>query len=156
MEHIEQVRKFIAEALYLEMDEVTAKSSLMKDLGAESIDFLDIVFRLEKAFGVKIPKGEIERQARGGLAEAEFASGGKVQPLGIEALKKALPEVDASLLKDGLTVRDIPSLFTVATFERLVREQLAAQRPLRAAPAPAAAVVAANAKAAASGAAARL
>ena len=71
-----QVTKIIADALYVEIREVTPNTSLVKDLGAESIDFLDIIFRLEKHFSIKIPKGEIERRAQGTLSADEFAING--------------------------------------------------------------------------------
>lgn len=121
---MDRVRKIIAEALYLESEEVTPDASLMKDLGAESIDFLDIIFRLEKEFSIKIPKGDIERKARGSLTDAEFAVNGIIQPKGLSALKAAMPEVDAGEFHEKLSLRDIPGLFTVSTFDRMVREQI--------------------------------
>src|SRR5437764_1060313 len=124
MSTLEKVQSIIAEALYVDATEVTPEASLMKDLGAESIDFLDIVFRLEKAFGIKIPKGDIEKKARGGLSDEEFAVGGIIQPAGLEALRAAMPEVDPGALRRGLNVRDIAGLFTAQTFERMVQEQL--------------------------------
>lgn len=124
MNVLERVQSIIADALYVEKSEVVRDASLMKDLGAESIDFLDIVFRIEKDFGIKLPKGEAERRARGNLTDEEFAINGLIQEKGLDCLRKAMPEVDASLIKHGLTVRDIPTLFTVATFERMVNEQL--------------------------------
>ncbi len=119
-----KVQDIIADALYVEKDECERGASLMSDLGAESIDFLDIMFRLEKEFSIKIPKGEIETKARGGLSDDEFAVGGVIQAAGLKSLAVAMPEVDASLIKEGLNVRDIPSLFTVATFEKMVLDQL--------------------------------
>jgi acyl carrier protein len=120
MKNVDKVRDIIADALYLEKDEVTKEASLMKDLGAESIDFLDIVFRLEKEFGIKIPKGEIERRAKGNLTDAEFAVDGKLTEKAIAQLRKRMPEVSPEKLVKGLLVRDIPALFTVATFAAMV------------------------------------
>ena len=96
----------------------------MRDLNAESIDFLDIVFRVEKEFGIKIPKGEIERRARGSLSDEQFAVNGLLTEAGLVQLRMAMPEVEADEIKSGLYLRDIASLFRVATFERMVREQL--------------------------------
>lgn len=127
---LEKVQSIIADALYVEKGEVVREASLMRDLGAESIDFLDIVFRLEKEFSIKLPKGEAERRARGNLTEEEFAINGQIQEKGLACLRVAMPEVDASLIKQGLYVRDIASLFTVATFERMVCEQLFGVTPL--------------------------
>jgi len=124
MKNVEKVRDIIADALYLEKDEVTKEASLMKDLGAESIDFLDIVFRLEKEFGIKIPKGEIERRAKGSLSDVEFAVDGKLTDKAIAQLRKRMPEVSPDKLVPGLLVRDIPALFTVATFAAMVDHQL--------------------------------
>jgi acyl carrier protein len=121
---IDRVRTVIAEALYLDAAEVAPESVLMKDLGAESIDFLDIMFRLEKEFSIKLPKGEVERKARGELSEAEFAVEGKLTPAAIERIRAMMPEIESSQIKAGLLVRDIPSLFTVATFARMVDQQL--------------------------------
>ena len=120
----EKVQEIIADALYVEKDEATREASLMKDLGAESIDFLDIIFRMEKEFNIKIPKGEIERKARGDLSDDDFAINGKITGKGLDQLRSALPEVNTDDIKEGLQVRDIPGLFTVATFERMVLDQL--------------------------------
>lgn len=121
-----KVQQIIADALYVDLAQVTPDASLMRDLGAESIDFLDIIFRLEKSFAIKIPKGEVERRAKGSLADEEFAINGMIQSKGLERLQYVMPELDASEIRPGLTVRDLPSLFTVATFERMVNEQLGA------------------------------
>jgi hypothetical protein len=96
----------------------------MADLGAESIDFLDIVFRLEKTFGIKLPKGEVEQRARGELGDGEFEVQGVLQEKGLARLRTIMPEVSPEKFKSGLRVKDIPTLFSVATFERMVLEQL--------------------------------
>jgi acyl carrier protein len=124
MKAADRVRKVIAEALYVDQEAVQPQSSLMKDLGAESIDFLDIVFRLEKEFSIKLPKGELERRARGGLTDAEFAQDGKLTAAAVANLKTAMPEAPTELVRVGMPVREIPSLFTVQTFVRLVEDQL--------------------------------
>lgn len=120
----EKVNAIIADALYLEPEEVHANSNLMKDLGAESIDFLDIVFRLEKEFSIKIPKGTIEARARGSLSDDEFAVNGRLTDAALSQLRTVMPEADVDNLQPGLMVRDIASLFTVATFVRLVEDMM--------------------------------
>ena len=77
-----KVAQVVADALGCELDEVTPKASLIADLDAESIDFLDLVFRLEKGFGVKIPRGKIVEDARGPLPESEFETKGIVTEAG--------------------------------------------------------------------------
>lgn len=119
-----KIQEIISEALYCEMDQVSRDANLMADLGAESIDFLDIVFRLEKAFNIKLPKGEIELKARGDLAEGEFEVHGVLQEKGLARLRSMMPEIDPAKIKQGLRVKDIATLFTVATFERMVLERL--------------------------------
>ena len=119
-----RVRKVIAESLCVELDEVTLKSSLIKDLNAESIDFLDIMFRLEKEFEIKIPQREIERQARGGIAPEEFELEGVLQPKGIARLKELIPEIDANAWREGMHLRELPALFTVEVFCGIVKRKL--------------------------------
>jgi acyl carrier protein len=120
----EKIQDIIVEALYCEKEQVTRDANLMADLGAESIDFLDIVFRLEKTFGIKLPKGEVEQRARGNLADGEFEVQGVLQEKGLARLRTIMPEVAPEKIKNGLRVKDIPTLFSVATFERMVLEQL--------------------------------
>jgi len=114
------VAKTIADALGCEVDEVKRDASLIDDLGAESIDFLDLVFRLERAFKVKIPRGKIVEDARGDLPEAEFEQKGVVTEAGIARLRAFLSEVPADRITAPLKTADIPRLFTGETFAKLV------------------------------------
>ena len=114
------VAKTIADALGSEVDEVRPDASLINDLGAESIDFLDIVFRLERAFKVKIPRGKIIEDARGDLPEAAFEQKGVVTDAGLATLRSFLSEVPADRIKPPLKVADVPRLFTPQTFAKLV------------------------------------
>ncbi len=114
------VAETIADALGCEVAEVKPDASLIEDLGAESIDFLDMVFRLERAFKVKIPRGKIVENARGALSEGEFESKGLVTDTGLAQLKAYLSEVPADRFRTPLKVKDIPRLFTPETFCKLV------------------------------------
>ena len=123
-----QVAAIIADALNCDVAKVTPDAALIDDLGAESIDYLDIVFRLEQAFKVKIPRGKLVEDARGPLAEAEFNKGGFVTPAGVARLQEFLSEVPAARFPSPLPVAEIPRLFTPATFCKMVlRQQRAAQ-----------------------------
>ncbi len=122
-----KVQNAIAEALGLDDDEVEADARLMEDLGAESLDFLDIVFRLERAFDIKIPRGGIEAQAKGS-EDAPYEVDGVLTELGRERLAQAMPEVPAEDFKAGLKASEIPTLFRVATFTRLVVTLLAEKK----------------------------
>jgi acyl carrier protein len=115
-----KVREIIADVLVIDQEEVSLKSRLIGDLGAESIDFLDLVFQLEKEFAIKIPRGQLEKNARGDLAEDEFEKGGVLTPEGMNALKSYLSEVPAENFKANLKINEIPMLFTVETFCKLI------------------------------------
>jgi acyl carrier protein len=122
-----KVAENVADALACDKEKVKPDSSLINDLGAESIDFLDIVFRLERAFKVKIPRGKLIEDARGDLSESEFEKGGVVSDAGFKRLQSFLSEVPAERLKAPLKVADIPRLFTTETFCKIViRQQKAA------------------------------
>jgi acyl carrier protein len=123
-EQVEQVRegvvRMIAEALVREIAEVRLDSRLIDDLGAESIDFLDIVFRLEQLFHIEIPRGKIIEDARGSLSEEEFAQDGYLTPAGLARLRTYLDEVPADRFPARLRVAEVPRLFTVETFCKVV------------------------------------
>lgn len=114
------VAETIADALGVDVEDVKPNVSLIEDLDAESIDFLDMVFRLERAFKVKIPRGKIVENARGTLSEAEFEQKGIVTETGMAQLKAYLAEVPAARFKSPMKVADIPRLFTPETFCKLV------------------------------------
>ena len=121
------VAKTIADALGCDVDQVKLDVSLIEGLDAESIDFLDLVFRLERAFKLKIPRGKIIEDARGDLPEAEFEQKGIVTEVGMQRLRRFLSEVPANRFVTPMKVADIPRLFTAETFCKLVvRAQRAA------------------------------
>ena len=115
-----KVAETMADALGCDVEDVKPKVSLIEDLDAESIDFLDMVFRLERAFKVKIPRGRIIEDARGDLPEASFEHKGVVTDAGLATLRGFLSEVPADRIKVPLKVADVPRLFTPQTFAKLV------------------------------------
>jgi acyl carrier protein len=123
-----KVAATLADALGCDVEQVTLDIPLIEGLEAESIDFLDIIFRLERAFKVKIPRGKIVEEARGDLPEAEFEANGLVSEVGLQRLKAYLTEVPADRFRTPMKVADIPRLFTTETFCKLViRAQRTAQ-----------------------------
>ncbi len=120
-----KVAETMADALGCDVDQVKLDVSLIEGLDAESIDFLDMVFRLERAFKIKIPRGKIVENARGDLPEAEFEQKGIVTEKGLAQLKSYLSEIPAERFKTPMKVADIPRLFTPETFCKLV---ISAQR----------------------------
>lgn len=115
-----KVREIIADVLVIDEDDISLNSRLIVDLGAESIDFLDLVFQLEKEFGIKIPRGQLEKNARGDLTQDEFEKGGVLTENGMTALKSYLDEVPAEHFKSSMKLNEIPMLFTVGTFCKLI------------------------------------
>lgn len=118
-----KVREAVADALALELEEVSTTSNLFHDLGAESLDFLDIVFKLERNFGIQITRGEMERAARGDMSEEEFAPDGVMSEAGLERLRELMPEASEHI-GPGLRPAQILELFTVRTFANIVQGKL--------------------------------
>jgi acyl carrier protein len=118
-----KIAEIIAAALPCEIERVKPEASLIDDLGAQSIDFLDIIFRIERAFKVKIPRGKIIEEARGDLSAAEFDQRGVVSEAGQDRLKAFLSEVPPERFPAPLKVADIPRLFTTETFCKMVIRQ---------------------------------
>lgn len=115
-----KVKEVLVDALGVDEEEVTPNATLRGDLGAESIDFLDIVFRLEKAFGIKIPRGEMFPEDI--FTNAAYVQNGRITPAGMEEMKKRMPHMDfAELEKDP----DINKMqFTVNTVVNYIESKV--------------------------------
>ncbi|MFZ9011306.1 MAG: acyl carrier protein [Planctomycetota bacterium] len=120
----EEVKEVLIDALGLDDDEVTPKSTLMGDLGAESIDFLDIVFRLEKAFDIKVPREELF-PAEAVLNNPEFVSGGILTEKGLAELRDKMPHTDLTEFEKDPNVNNIADLFTVDAIVNFVEGKVA-------------------------------
>ena len=120
-----KVRDVLVDALAVDEEEVTPQATLTADLGAESIDFLDIVFKLEQAFGIKISQGELFPENV--QQNPEFVQDGKVTAKGIAALKQRLPHADFSKLDKDPQVGKVAEIFTVDALVRFVEKKLAGQ-----------------------------
>jgi acyl carrier protein len=107
-----QVREVLVDALGVDDDEVTSDATLMGDLGAESIDFLDIVFRLEKTFGIKIPREELF-PAENLMNNSEFVANGKLTEKGLTELRNSMPHTDLSSFEKDPDINKLGDLFTV-------------------------------------------
>ena len=120
-----KVSATLVEALNVDEEEVTPGATLQGDLGAESIDFLDIVFRLEREFGIKIPRNELfpESIFQG---DPEFVQGGKVTARGLEELRARMPFADLSQFEKNPEVSKLSDLFTVDLITRYIQGKLAA------------------------------
>ncbi len=118
------VRAIIAESLAISIDQVGPEVSLMEGLGAESLDFLDIVFKLERHYNIQITRGELEKAARGEMSEEEFAPKGVISEAGLVRLRELMPEA-ADKIQPGLRPAHILALFTVQTFVQMVLKKQA-------------------------------
>ncbi len=111
-EIFQKVQGVLVDALGVDEDEVTSDATLMGDLGAESIDFLDIVFRLEKAFGIKVPREELF-PAESLLNNPELVSNGKLTAKGLVELRERVPHTDLTEFQKNPDLSKLADLFTV-------------------------------------------
>ena len=123
-EVFKKVQAALVDALGVDDDEVTPEATMVGDLGAESIDFLDIVFKLEKAFGIEIPRKELSPEDI--LTNAEYVKDGKVTPAGIAELKKRMPFIDFAKFEANPNVREFSNLMTVGDLCRYVESKVGA------------------------------
>jgi len=121
----EKVREALVEALGVDEDEVVPEAKIGGDLGAESIDFLDIVFRLEKAFNIKIPRGDLFPDNI--LNSDEFVQDGALTEKGLEELRARMPYADLSEFEKNPNVQDIADLFTAEMIVRYIESKLGSQ-----------------------------
>jgi acyl carrier protein len=119
-----KVQTALVDALGVDVEEVTPEARLVGDLGAESIDFLDIVFRLEKAFDIKIPRGELFPEDI--LTNAQYVQNGRVTPEGLTQLTKRMPFADLTAFQANPVVQDFGNLLTVQDMCRYVESKVGA------------------------------
>jgi acyl carrier protein len=117
-----KVQTLLVDALAVDEDEVTMQAVLTKDLGAESIDFLDIVFKIEQAFGIKIAQGELFPE--GGAQDPKFVKDGRITDEGLASLKARMPHVDFSQFEKDPQIAKVGELFTVQTLVKFVEWKL--------------------------------
>ena len=122
----EKVRDVLVEALSVDEEEVTRSAVIRDDLGAESIDFLDIQFRLEKAFDIKIPKGDMMPEDLQG--NPDFVRDGRLTEAGIAELRARMPHAEFAGVAAGDDVDDLSKLFTVQAVVNYVGRKLAEQK----------------------------
>ena len=121
----QKVSATLVEALNVDEEDIKPTSTLQGDLGAESIDFLDIVFRLEREFGIKIPRNELfpESIFQG---DPEFVQEGKVTAKGLQELREKMPFADLSEFEKNPQLSHLSDLFTVEMITRYIQGKLSA------------------------------
>jgi len=120
----EKVKQTLVDALGVDDDEVTPEAMLFADLGAESIDLLDIVFRLEKNFSIKIPREELFPEAQT-LADPSFVQEGVLTAEGVAELRRRMPHADLDKVAANPRVDRIPDLVTVQMIVKFLESRLA-------------------------------
>ena len=117
-----KVQDVLVDALGVDEEDVTPKATLRGDLGAESIDFLDIVFRLEKAFGIKIPRGEMFPEDI--FSNQQYVQNNRITPEGMAELKRRMPHMDFTQLEQDPDINKMQ--FTVDTIVNYISTKVAA------------------------------
>jgi acyl carrier protein len=118
-----KVATILVQALNVDEDELTPAARLQADLGAESIDFLDIVFRLEREFGIKVPRGELFPDSIF-QGSAEFVNEGRVTDRGLDELRKRMPYANLDAFAQDPRLETVPDLFTVDLVTRYIAWKL--------------------------------
>lgn len=119
-----KLQDLIKSVLGIAKDKITMESVLVNDLGAESIDLLDLSFLIEEAFGITIEPNEFEREVKERIAGGVYEKNGYLTDEALAELRKSLPEVDQSRLVQGLRKAEIPTLLTVSVFVHLIQKKL--------------------------------
>ena len=121
------VQQAVVEALGVDEDEVTPQATLLDELGAESIDLLDILFRIERQLGVKIQASDLSAYVQGGIPDEEFGDANEIiTPKGLTQLKKVMPQIDENALAGKLKADQVMSLFTVQNLADMVAQRAGA------------------------------
>ena len=117
-----KVKRCLNQALGVDEEQMAPKTSLTRDLEAESIDFVDIIFRMEKAFGVKIPQGELFPQEI--FSNKQYVSGGKLTSDGLQVLRTRYPYIDLSGVNGDLPVSELAKYYTVDMLVNYIEHKL--------------------------------
>lgn len=121
------VQRAFCEALELDPEEVPFDAKVLDDLGAESLDLLDVVFRLERSFGIQVPRGGLESQAK----EVDGKPGevdGRLTEAGAKRLRELMPEVPPAEIRAGMKTAELPRVFRVGTFYNIVKALVEAKK----------------------------
>jgi acyl carrier protein len=135
---VEEVRRkvvaAIAHALDLREDQIPLDASLEEELGAESLDFLDLAFILEREFRIRLPRFNLLERAETRYGQGVLVQDGVVTEQGLELLRRRMPEADPRRIAPGLRASELGRLVTAETFVRVVSELLVHKTGMLAAP----------------------
>jgi acyl carrier protein len=125
-----RVLEVIAKAMDRPVFEIQPNTTLEGDLGAQSLDYLDIAFSLEREFRIQFPRADFLQRASDHFGEENLVQNGVITPLGLRLLATGMPELDASKLRPGLRITEVRQMFVVATFIRVVLQLLESKAQL--------------------------
>jgi len=130
-EILDKVKEIIATILMQDSTEIPSDASLVDELGLESIDFLDISFRLEETFGIAISRKNPIQRLAAAIGEDELLQQGKLTQKGVKLLRLSFPEVDPARIDEDMQEGEVPSLITARTYVNVVKHglELARWRP---------------------------
>jgi acyl carrier protein len=129
-EILDRLRPLVQEITGAHEEEIRMESVLVEDLGAESLDLLDLSFLIEETFGVMLGADEFERQAKAAMPHGDFDRNGLLTEEAIRRLREALPEVPPERLQPGLPKLALPKVLNVAVFVHLIQRKLAEKEAL--------------------------
>lgn len=127
-EIFERLVPLVRQVTGAKVEQVTMDAYLVGDLGAESIDLLDLSFLIEETFAVTLEPDEFENRARARLGDDDYDYGGVLTARAAEQLRIALPEIDGELIRAGMRKIEVPGVLNVAVFVHLIGDKLALQR----------------------------
>ena len=125
LEIFERLRPLVKEVTGVPVERIHMEHVLMENLGAESLDLLDLSFLIEERFGITIGSHEFEDQAKARLPGGVYEKEGFLTPEALVELRRALPEIPPARLVPGLRKLELPSLLTVSVFVHLIQRKLA-------------------------------
>jgi acyl carrier protein len=124
-EIFEELKPLLVEVLGVAPETIRLESVLVSDLGAESIDLLDLSFRIEEKFQLRVEANEIEREAKKRIPGGAYEKDGYLTEAALDEIRRSLPELDTGKLVKGLRKMDMPALLTVSFFVHLIARKLA-------------------------------
>ncbi|MBF0362483.1 MAG: acyl carrier protein [Oligoflexia bacterium] len=126
-EILKKVKEILVEVCTLDVaaDQLDENASIIEEYGADSLDFLDLLFKLEEEYKITLERGAIVKGAQGDLSDDDFVKDGYLTSAALERLKVVMVEVPKERFPEKLKIQDMMSLFTAKTFTRIVMEQLA-------------------------------
>ena len=124
---LEKVKDCMVDSCDVERDEIALNKSLIRDLQVDSIDLIDLLYNLEKSYGISLEIGEFENVAKKEMNGTAFSVDNVITEDGLGVLKRLMPEVPMDKFKKGMTVHEIPYLFTVESLCSLVMKKVRAR-----------------------------